>query len=561
MQIPAKLRAALVTLVFAFVVFHCFFTGLDRFGFVGPDEPRYASIARAMARTGDWITPRLNGAPWFEKPPLYYWSAAIGFRLFSSPEIAARAPSGILALCAVLGLVLLANRIYGASTAFAVAMMLPATVAMTGFARAAATDMPFAACLTLTMSAAAFLLLEESPVRAPAISAAFGAALGLAVLAKGPAAILLAAGSTALWAVATGNIRRSSRLFHPAAISAFAVVAVPWYALCAARNPEFLRIFFLEHNVERFLTNRYQHQQPFWFFLPILLLAVFPWTLLLVPAISDGWRALRSADWRKSPSVFFAAWVVFPLVFFSASQSKLPGYILPAVPPLVLLLARAVTGCEEAAARPRLIWAALLLSAAGVAVLWIYHFPPVALRRSPAHLTRLGEDEALLFQGLALALLVGGILAGALSLPRSLRRSAAAASIVYSIAVGFAANHLLPVLGPDISPREIAFAARDAAGDAPIAVYDLPRAWQYGAEFYLDRALPEWTPAMPPLVSVITTKKGLDALLLLRSQGIFVFPTNINYGRAILVGIQEGAGGAGLTECWKEPAGGCAGKN
>jgi 4-amino-4-deoxy-L-arabinose transferase-like glycosyltransferase len=534
LQIPPKLRVALGTLIFLFIVFHCFFTGLSTVGFVGPDEPRYASIAREMARSGDWVTPRLNGSPWFEKPPLYYWSAAIGFQIFKSPEVAARAPSGVVALLAVLGLMMCAKRLYGSATAFAVGVMLPATVGMTGFARAAATDMPFAACLTLAMSAAAYLLLEESPAHTRATFGAFGVALALAVLAKGPAAILLAGGSVALWAVATGNIRRSFRLFHPVATLSFIAVALPWYALCAARNPEFLRIFLLEHNVERFLTNRYQHQQPFWFFLPILLLAVFPWTLLLVPALADAWRAFRNAAWRKSPNVFFAAWVLFPFVFFSASQSKLPGYILPAVPPLILLLARAVAG-EEAAPRPRPLWTALLLSVAGVAALLMYYFPAGVSKRWLADLPGLREDEALLFQLFALVLLGGGILAGGLSFPRSLRRSVAAASIVYSIAVGFAANHLLPVFGPDISPREVAFAARGPAGSGLITVYELPRTWQYGAEFYLDRALPEWTPAIRPPTWVITTELGREKLSRFRAS---VFPTGVKYGRVILVGIE-----------------------
>ncbi len=498
-------------LVFALVVFHCFFTGLNRLGLVGPDEPRYASIARDMALTGDWVTPRLNGAPWLEKPPLYYWSAAIAFRTFSNPEIAARAPAGIFALCAVFALALMAKRPYGPATAVTAAAMLPATVGMTGFARAAGTDMPFAACLTLAMCAAAYLLLEDSPAHARLGSAAFGLSLALAVLAKGPAAILLAGGSTALWALASGEIRRSLRLLGPTATLSFVAVALPWYWLCDERNPGFFRTFFLEQNVERFLTNRYQHQQPFWFFVPVLLIALFPWTFLLVPAIAAGWRSLRKTGWRKSPALFLASWSLFPLVFFSASQSKLPGYILPAVPPLVLLLARALPGIEDSASAHsnlRPLWVAIPMLALGTALILLPRAAPQFL--PPLLRTTTSLETPLLLLGLSL--LLGGL---AVAVAGRLREStivAALAAFLFSFAVGDLANHILPLLDSQISPRSLALTIRSLPAGSRVAVYSLPRAWQYGAEFYLERPLPEWTPAMPRPVWVITTPRGAPDL-------------------------------------------------
>ena len=504
MPIPSKARATLIALAYAFVVYHCFFTGLSAFGLVGPDEPRYASIAREMARSGDWVTPRLNGEPWFEKPPLYYWSAATGFLIFKNPEVAARAPSGVFALLAVLGVFVLARRFYSPAVAATVAWMLPAAAGMTGFARAAATDMPFAACLALTMVGAAFLLLDEQPVHRLAWTAAFGAALGLAVLAKGPAAILLTGGSVALWAIAGGNIRRSFRLFHPIALAAFFVVALPWYLLCALRNPEFLRIFFLEHNVERFLTNRFQHQQPFWFFVPVLLLAVFPWTLLLVPAASDAWRALRSSEWRSSPAVFFAAWVVFPFVFFSASQSKLPGYILPAVAPLVLLIALAWEK-PESAVRSRNAWPALALLLAGAFSLAAVVFSTRSTGLSGAAPLQRME---LPLMALATALIVGGLAVACVSYLRRALLGVAVASFVLAFAAGIAANHLLRAADPEISSRAVGILAREHAGSANLVTYQLSRAWHYGLEFYLDRPLPTWTPQTPRPVWLVTTLAG-----------------------------------------------------
>src|SRR4051812_454291 len=125
---------------------------------MGPDEPRYAWIARDMAETGDWITPRLYGSPWFEKPPLYYWGAAISFKLFGVSETTARLPSAIAALLATLALAWLAWRVYGSATTRWLLLLLPTTAGMIGFSHAAATDMPFSAMLTCAMVPAALLL-------------------------------------------------------------------------------------------------------------------------------------------------------------------------------------------------------------------------------------------------------------------------------------------------------------------------------------------------------------------------------------------------------------------
>src|SRR5712664_4790735 len=205
----------------------CYFSHLGAIGFVGPDEPRYAWIARDMAETGDWVTPRLYGKPWFEKPPLFYWGAALSFKLFGVSEVAARLPSAISALLATLALAWLALCLYGAETARWLLLLLPTTVGMIGFSHAAATDMPFSAMLTIAMVCAVVRLrlsLEcgglpplsqnkavptklEGPPAPSAVSTQratppfantswraallFGFFLGLAVLAKGPAAIIL----------------------------------------------------------------------------------------------------------------------------------------------------------------------------------------------------------------------------------------------------------------------------------------------------------------------------------------------------------------------------------
>src|ERR1700681_1969232 len=198
-------RIAWLALILA-TLYVCYFSHLGAIGFVGPDEPRYAWIARDMAETGDWVTPRLYGHPWFEKPPLYCWGAAICFKLFGVSEAAARLPSAISALLATLAMAWLAWRLYGAETARWLLLLLPATIGMIGFSHAASTDMPFSAMLTVAMVCAAVALeVVSSDKLLPAETregqtgfrqakkavylslALLGFFLGIAVLAKGPA--------------------------------------------------------------------------------------------------------------------------------------------------------------------------------------------------------------------------------------------------------------------------------------------------------------------------------------------------------------------------------------
>ena len=327
----------------------CYFSHLGVIGFVGPDEPRYAWIARDMAETGDWVTPRLYGKPWFEKPPLLYWGGAIFFKLFgsSSPEAAARLPSAISALLATLALAWLAWRTCGEECARWLLLLLPTSVGMIGFSHAAATDMPFAGMLTIAMVCAAFALglrqSENTPIlpRTPWLPLLlFGFFLGLAVLAKGPAAVILSGGAVFFWAIFTKRWRDALRLLHPAAIAAFCVTALPWYILCAHRNPNFFRIFIIEHNFKRYLTPEFQHVQPFWFYIPILLVAFLPWSFLIsVSGAAGTGRWWRTREMSRV-SCLILCWVTFCLVFFSISKSKLPGYVLPVVPPIGFLLSQ-----------------------------------------------------------------------------------------------------------------------------------------------------------------------------------------------------------------------------
>ncbi|MGH9718096.1 MAG: phospholipid carrier-dependent glycosyltransferase [Candidatus Acidiferrales bacterium] len=510
-------------------IFLCLFGQLGAIGLTGPDEPRYAWIARAMAKSGDWVTPRLYGQPWFEKPILYYWAAAIGFKLHLSAEWAARLPSAFGALAAAIAIGWLAAKHYGGNTSslrspvLLAPLIFASSVAAIGFARAATPDMLFSASIVLAMAAIATVFRRSSALRGATSEGSasaksdrvplllFGAFLGLGVLAKGPAAIIMAGGAILLWALATRQWRTAFRGAHPIAVAAFCVVALPWYVLCAVRNPNFLKVFIWQHNFERYLTPMFHHPQPFWFFGPIVLLAMVPWTILLWPVAREGLRVWREKSWKHSPGVFFACWAIFPVLFFSFSDSKLPSYILPAIPPLALI-------CAVAALRAFRASRAMSLGiAAGIGVTWIalaiagwafarkISWSAVLSNYSPHEVTvwgSVGLVAAVLF---TLVLLFFG-------LGKRIGMVAGLSALAVVLALEIANIQILPSVDPLYSARYHAqFMSHDLYPNR-IFTYDLARSWNYGLAFYFRRQLPEWQPSDPRAGLILTTPAGLKKI-------------------------------------------------
>jgi 4-amino-4-deoxy-L-arabinose transferase-like glycosyltransferase len=497
---------ALVSLVLVGV---CLFSGLGALGLVGPDEPRYAAIARTMARSGDWVTPRLAGQPWFEKPVLYYWMAAAAFRWFGDGEFSARLPAALAALLAVLVTGWAALRAYGLDAARLTLLILPTSVALIGFARAAAPDMLFSALLAAAAVAAAEML--EKPRAGPIARVAFGALLGAATLAKGPAAVVLAGGAVFLWALASRRWRAALRLAHPVCLAAFVVVAAPWYALCAARNPEFLRVFFLEHNVARYLTSMFRHEQPFWFFAPVLLAAIVPWTALLLPLAGDAFRGRAAGNWRDSPALFFGCWALAPFLFFSFSESKLPSYILPSVPPLLLLVAATSARRLSDETRSSRWWVALVACTLPAMALsarwWLRRLPPDSGLAAPAEWT-----------GILTLVILGGLACVLLALAGRKQASLKAVAILVAVFIVSANASVLPRLDSYLSARAAARTTSAEPGAAEhISVFDLDRPLRYGLEFYLDQPLPDWKPGATLPAWIWTSASGAATL---KQQGL-----------------------------------------
>jgi 4-amino-4-deoxy-L-arabinose transferase-like glycosyltransferase len=491
-----------------------YFSHLGAFGLIGPDEPRYAWIARDMAESGDWVTPRLYGKPWFEKPIFYYWSAALCFKLFGVNEASARLPSAICALLATLALAWLGLRLGGWQMARWVLLLLPSTVGMIGFSHAAATDMPFSAMLSVAMVCAAVALnvvpadklagpetreghrVFRQAKRTVYLSLAlFGFFLGVAVLAKGPATLILAGGATFLWAASTKRWREALRLFHPIAIGVFFLTCLPWYVLCARRNPEFFRIFIIEHNFKRYLTPEFQHIQPFWYYLPITIIALLPWVFWLVWfALGEERRGERG--YQRSQILFLAAWGFFPVLFFSLSKSKLPGYILPAVFPLGFLISVAVMR----ALKSRHVLGRYVLGLIGTVLFlspgWIFF--------SKAHVR--GPLVSLYI----IVAAVGGLIVIGAAL---LRRTRAGLTFCLVLVL-----FLLNLVYVSVSKLDAQLSARSCARQIGVerAVntysFKLQRSWQYQLNFYLRREIPEWSVNVGGEAVVVTGAKNLEEL-------------------------------------------------
>jgi 4-amino-4-deoxy-L-arabinose transferase-like glycosyltransferase len=488
----------------------CYFSHLGAIGFVGPDEPRYAWVARDMMETDDWVTPRLYGKPWFEKPPLFYWGAALCFKIFGVSEASARLPSAVSALLATLALVWLALRLYGDETARWLLLLLPTTVGMIGFSHAAATDMPFSGMLTIAMVCAAVILgltrNENTPIlpRTPWLALIlFGFSLGLGVLAKGPAAIILSGGAVFFWALFTKRWRDALRLLHPAALASFCLTALPWYILCARRNPDFFRVFIIEHNFKRYLTPEFQHVQPFWFYVPVLLVAFLPWTALFLWSSARGAIHLWRTRCTRESTWLLICWAGFCLIFFSISRSKLPGYVLPGLPAICLLMTRDMSRRLQQK-RDDVRWlsagVALTLVALGVVADRLHDRIPFVTDIRPAPTVGL----------LAVFVVFCGIAAGILGLRR--RGVAALALTAITLPV------FMVVGSADLWELDEGVSARPAirhmqerwpSTDLSTATsYKLSRSLKFGLDFYLHREVAEWSPPLDDSSIIFTTHKG-----------------------------------------------------
>jgi 4-amino-4-deoxy-L-arabinose transferase-like glycosyltransferase len=391
--VPALLAAAFIAIWVGNLEVHKLFR---------PDEGRYAEIAREMAVSGNWVTPRLNGIKYFEKPPLQYWATAAAYTLFGEHHWTSRLWTALTGLLGI-ALVFFAGRsLFGPAPGFYAALVLAGSAGYVGVAHMNTLDMGMT--FFMTAGLLAFLLAQReqaSPVASRRWTLAAWACAALAVLSKGLIGIVLPAGVIAIYVLLQRDFSLLRRLHWPLGIAIFLVIAAPWFLLVQNANPEFARFFFIHEHLERFLTQSHRRVQAWWFFFPMLAVGLVSWLTLLPQALARGWRVQGSPQ-AFQPGRFLLIWVVFIFVFFSASGSKLPSYIMPIFPALALLIG--LTLAETAAHRllPHAIPALLI----GIAVL--------ALSPNVVALAR-DQVPAALYQayvpwiaGTGLALAIGG---------------------------------------------------------------------------------------------------------------------------------------------------------
>jgi 4-amino-4-deoxy-L-arabinose transferase-like glycosyltransferase len=446
---------------------------LAAFGLIGADEPRYAQVAREMLARHDWVTPTLGGIPWLEKPPLYYWQAIFAYRLFGVSDWASRLPSVFDAFLLVLAVYCFLRR-FRSGLELDGALVVATTAGIAGFARAASMDMPLTASFSIAVLAW-YAWFESGDKK---YLAAFYGFLGLATLAKGPIAPFLAIAVVVIFAVLQRISKIALKTLWIPGILLGCAVALPWYVLVQLRNPQFFHEFIVEHNLARFGTNLYHHPEPFWYYIPVALLGWVPWSILAIAALVVAVRQLRNpvGDTLRS---FLLIWVGVIVIFFSISQSKLPGYVLPAIPAAAILaagFARARSSPEKNATGMRLVIAsahALLLGALVFAALVIQYF--VLEHRVP-------WNAATVPLAAAIAVAIGIFVLLIQSDFRTLRMSTLVPAIVaLAVALRFGAQPLDETLSARPVANEL---ANFDPHHLPIAVFLVPRETEFGLAFY-----------------------------------------------------------------------------
>ncbi|MGA7831967.1 MAG: glycosyltransferase family 39 protein [Terracidiphilus sp.] len=517
-------------------------TGGAGMGLVGADEPRYAQIAHEMLERFDsaqtlkgklsaCVTPYLYGHPWLEKPALYYWRAMFVFQDFGVHDWVARLPSASFAFIMV-ALIYLHMRRFRPGGHLDAALITVACIGIIGFSRGASTDMQMAAPLAIGLLG--WYAWYETGSKFWLFDIYFFT--GVATLAKGPVAPFLALAIVAAFAYLRREWSVLLRSFWwPGALLYLAIV-LPWFIAVQHQNPTFFREFFLEHNLERFATNRFEHQQPFWYYLVVVVLAVMPWTVIAIRALIDGiqtsvceWRARNTSNCRPCAGrpgdafpEFLVLWALIPILFFSFSQSKLPGYILPSIPPITILTGDYLfRRRRQGLNRWVLAGHAALCGVMCIAVFlvpWFVSHPghPMPPQRA--------LWVALLASGGAALLIVIVVKGFGVARLRLVTSGVLIVLVLFLYGVGpffgipaiAQSKRVIQLLDRTYSARALAGRLAEAApGEETIAVFRVRRDVEYGLSFYRNRAVVNYEESGVPdeqhlLVARVTGRGGVD---------------------------------------------------
>ena len=463
-----------------------YFFRLGSYPFSDPDEGRNAEVAREMLASGDWVTPRLNGVNYFEKPPLVYWATAVSEKIFGLNEWAVRVVPVLFALWGVLLSYMAGRRLYGRDAGLAAAVVLGTSLLWFGLGHFPILDM----AVSVLMARALFAFIvgvgeSPGPTRRWLFYKLY-VTMALATLAKGFIGFLVTGAVMFLWLLIFNQWKRFRPLYLPSGALLFLVIAAPWHVLAALHNPTWVHRYIVFEHWLRFTTTAASRVQPWHFFIWIVVAGLIPWTGFLWPAVRDAVRGGWARRDENAVAWFLITWAAFVFLFFSKSHSKLLPYILPIFPALAVLigawLAR-VARESDGAARMRIglgvfsFLNGLLAVALCVAVV------------RPALFKGLTPEHALALQvpvfTMAAALVLGGIFAPWLAKTRGVRAAVTAmvaTTAVFLVALQFAA--------PDINKpgtKELALFVKAQArpGDRVLHYHE----FFHGFTFYAERVV------------------------------------------------------------------------
>jgi len=306
------------------------------------DEGRYAEIPRYMAQSGDWITPRLNGIKYFEKPPLQYWATAAAYNVFGEHHWTARLWPALAGFLGVLLMFHVGARLYGADAGLYAALVLGSSLLYAGMAHILTLDMGLTFFLGLAMAGMLLALDPRADARTNRVwMHVAAAACALAVLSKGLIGIVLPGAVIVLYMLVKRDFALVRRLHLVSGGVLFLAISAPWFVAVSIANPEFPQFFFIHEHFARYTTTIHHRYQPWYYFIPILLLGILPWIVTLFDALIGALKRPRAAGFDAT--LFLLLWAGFIFAFFSLSDSKLPSYILPIFPALALLIAVRLT--------------------------------------------------------------------------------------------------------------------------------------------------------------------------------------------------------------------------
>ena len=430
-----------------------FFLGLGGLPLVGPDEPRYAEIGREMFSSGDWVTPRLNGYLWLEKPVWLYWGQAISYHLFGVGELAARFPSAMAALVTVLFIAFAVGQLVSRRWGLLAGGVLASSAFWLGLARGASTDMGLACSIAVAVLAGHLAMRSVGRARV-GFWLLFAFVLGVSMLAKGLIGILLICLILGVHRLLmkrpiVKSMRRNAALLW-GGILVFALTVASWYVpVTLANGMVFIDEFFVNHHFKRFLTNEYHHLQPPYFYLFVAFAGLLPWPFLLLGAFARL-KHLAARDGERGELLLLAwIWAIIPIAFFSISKSKLPAYILPSFPPLAILIGWEIERIWNGEID---VWGKIGLGLTSVVAAIIGAAFAVYVFREGVSIGGLG------FLGLVLPPLIG--LGALVAWALKKREIATGATMALTASLALAAVVLLfPHLSHEVSKRDISVAA------------------------------------------------------------------------------------------------------